>query len=135
RIPTPRFHVFPSGRAYRGPRALSVPLLVKAATADASLGISQASSVPDRERPRRRAEVVHTQAQSDAMAEEYLEGRQLYVGLIGNDRLTTCPVWELDFGSLADVQAGIATRKVKWDRAYQRRHGIHTGPAKGLPEG
>src|SRR5690606_41781217 len=42
---------------------------------------------------------------------------------------------ELDFGSLADVQAGIATRKVKWDRAYQRRHGIHTGPAKGLPEG
>jgi D-alanine-D-alanine ligase len=135
RIPTPRFHVFPWGRSYRQPRGLEFPLFVKSATDDASLGISQASIVHDAERLRERVEFIHEQAQSDALAEEYIEGRELYVGLIGNDRLTTFPVWELDFGSLAEVQAGIATRKVKWDRAYQRRHGIHTGPAKDLPEG
>nr|PZN70024.1 MAG: D-alanine--D-alanine ligase [Pseudomonadota bacterium] len=135
RIPTPRFTVFPWGRAYREPRELTFPLIVKSATDDASLGISQASIVHDPERLRERVEFIHAQAQSDAIAEQYIDGRELYVGIIGNDRLTTFPVWEMDFGSLTEVQAGIATRKVKWDRAYQRRHGIRTGPAKGLPDG
>jgi len=54
---------------------------------------------------------------------------------MGNERLTAFPLWELDFGTLPDVMAGIATRKVKWDRNYQRKHGIDTGPARNLPEG
>jgi D-alanine-D-alanine ligase len=135
RIATPRFHVFPWGRAYREPRELSFPLFVKSATDDASLGIAQASVVHDRERLRERVEFIHAQAQSDALVEQYIEGRELYVGVIGNDRLTTFPVWELDFGTLAGEQSGIATRKVKWDRAYQRRHGIRTGQARDLPPG
>ncbi|MFO7326781.1 MAG: D-alanine--D-alanine ligase, partial [Pseudomonadota bacterium] len=114
RIPTPRFTVFPWGRAYREPRELTFPLIVKSATDDASLGISQASIVHDPERLRERVEFIHAQAQSDAIAEQYIDGRELYVGIIGNDRLTTFPVWEMDFGSLTEVQAGIATRKVKW---------------------
>jgi D-alanine-D-alanine ligase len=134
RIPTPRFHLFPWGRAYREPRGLEFPLFVKSATDDASLGISQASIVHDHGHLRERVQFIHEQAQSDALAEQYIEGRELYVGLMGNERLTTFPVWELDFGKLSDVQAGIATRKVKWDPAYQRRHGIRTGPAEGLSE-
>ena len=55
--------------------------------------------------------------------------------MIGNDRLTTFPLWELNFGTLPDVMAGIATRKVKWDRKYQLKHGIGTGPALDLPDG
>jgi D-alanine-D-alanine ligase len=135
RIPSPRFHVFPWGRSYREPRGLGFPLFVKSATEDASLGIAQASVVYDRERLRERVEFIHAQAQSDALAEQYVEGRELYVGMMGNERLTTFPVWELNFGTLPEAQAGIATRKVKWDRAYQRRHGISTGPADALPEG
>jgi D-alanine-D-alanine ligase len=135
RIPSPRFHVFPWGRSYREPRSLGFPLFVKSATEDASFGIAQASVVHDRERLRERVEFIHTQAQSDALAEQYVEGRELYVGMMGNERLTTFPVWELNFGTLPEAQAGIATRKVKWDRAYQGRHGISTGPASALPEG
>jgi D-alanine-D-alanine ligase len=134
RIPTPRFHLFPWGKAWREPRGLEFPLFVKSATEDASLGISQASIVHDTERLRERVQFIHEQAQSDALAEQYIEGRELYVGVMGNERLTTFPVWELDFGKLSDVQAGIATRKVKWDPDYQRRHGIRTGPADDLPE-
>ncbi|HMA12286.1 MAG TPA: hypothetical protein VKO83_10390 [Steroidobacteraceae bacterium] len=134
RIPTPRFHLFPWGKAWREPRGLEFPLFVKSATDDASLGISQASIVHDSDRLRERVQFIHEQAQSDALAEQYIEGRELYVGVMGNERLTTFPVWELDFGKLSDVQAGIATRKVKWDPAYQRRHGIRTGPAEGLSE-
>ena len=132
RIPTPRFHLFPWGKAYREPRGVQFPLFVKSATEDASLGISQASIVHDRERLRERVEFIHAQTQSDALAEQYIEGRELYVGLMGNERLTTFPVWELHFGKLPGEQAGIATRKVKWDPAYQRRHGIRTGQAGDL---
>ena len=88
--------------------------------------------VHDLEKMRERVQFIHDQTQSDALAEQYIEGRELYVGVIGNDRLTTFPVWELDFGSLSDVQSGIATRKVKWDPAYQKRHGIRTGRAGHL---
>ena len=135
RIPTPRFHLFPWGKVYREPRNIEFPLFVKSATEDASFGISQASIVHDRDKLRERVEFIHQQTQSDALVEQYIEGRELYIGVIGNDRLTTLPVWELDFGTLNDVQSGIATRKVKWDRAYQRRHGIRTGLARGLPDG
>ncbi|HQR47930.1 MAG TPA: hypothetical protein PL152_01265, partial [Steroidobacteraceae bacterium] len=82
-----------------------------------------------------RVEFIHEQTHSDALVEEYIEGREIYVGVLGNDRLTTFPLWELNFGTLPEVMAGIATRKVKWDLKYQRKHGIGTGPARDLPEG
>jgi D-alanine-D-alanine ligase len=132
RIPTPRFHLFPWGKPYRRPRAVEFPLIVKSATEDASLGISQASIVHDLERLEERVLFIHEQTQSDALAEQYIEGRELYIGVIGNERLTTLPVWELDFGKLAEEQSGIATSKVKWDRAYQKRHGIRTGEVTDL---
>ena len=135
RIPTARFALFPRKRKFVAPRKLKYPLFVKSATEDASLGIAQASIVHDATRLKERIEFIHEQTSSDALVEEYIEGRELYIGVMGNDRLTTFPVWELSFGTLPDVMAGIATRKVKWDRRYQQKHGIGTGPARELPEG
>ncbi len=135
RIPTARFALLPRNRPYRPPRRLGFPLFVKSATENASLGISQASIVHDPQKLRERVEFIHEQTNSDALVEEYIEGREIYIGVIGNERLTTFPLWEMDFGTLPEVMAGIATRKVKWDRNYQRKHGIDTGPAKALPDG
>ena len=135
RIPTPGFAVFRRGQRYRIPRKMKFPLFVKSVTEDASLGISQASIVGDADRLRERIQFIHEQTNSDALVEEYIEGRELYVGVMGNDRLRTFPVWEMDFGTLPDVMAGIATRKVKWDKRYQTKHGIRTGAAQSLPEG
>lgn len=135
RIPTPGFAVFRKGQRYRLPRKLKFPLFVKSTTEDASLGISQASVVHDAEKLKERIEFIHTQINSDALVEEYIEGRELYVGVLGNERLRTFPVWEMDFGTLPEVMAGIATRKVKWDRNYQVKHGISTTKAQALPEG
>ncbi|MDQ1241803.1 MAG: D-alanine--D-alanine ligase, partial [Pseudomonadota bacterium] len=135
RIPTARFVLLPRNRRYREPRRLKFPLFVKSATEDASLGISQASIVHDGQKLKERVEFIHEQTSSDALVEEYIEGREIYIGVIGNDRLTTFPLWELNFGTLPDVMAGIATRKVKWDRKYQLKHGIGTGPALDLPDG
>ena len=135
RIPTARFALLPRHRRYREPRRLAFPLFVKSATEDASLGISQASIVYDGQKLRERVEFIHDQTKSDALVEEYIEGREIYVGVLGNERLTTFPLWELNFGTLSEVMAGIATRKVKWDRNYQQKHGIDTGPASDLPAG
>jgi D-alanine-D-alanine ligase len=135
RIPTPQFAVFRRGRKPLIPRRLRYPLFVKSATEDASLGIAQASVVDDPARLRERIAFIHEQTHSDALVEEFIDGRELYLGVMGNERVTTLAPWELGFGSLAGSALGIATRKVKWDRAYQERHGIVTGPAGALPEG
>jgi len=132
RIPTPQFALFRRGRRYRLSKKLTYPLFVKSATEDASLGISQASIVEDRARLKERIDFIHEHIKTDALVEEYIEGRELYVAVDGNERLTTYPVWEMDFGTLPDVMAGIATRKVKWDRKYQAKHGIRTGKAAEL---
>jgi D-alanine-D-alanine ligase len=132
RISTPSFQVFPFGKRFREPRRLRFPLFVKSATEDASLGIAQASLVDDMSSLRGRVEFIHEHVQTDALVEEYIDGRELYIGVMGNQRLTTFPVWEIDFGNLTGVQARIATRAVKWNRNYQERHGISTRKARNL---
>lgn len=134
RIPTPQFAVFRKGRRYRIPKRLKYPLFVKSTSEDASLGISQASIVHDAAKLKERIEFIHEQTNSDALVEEYIEGRELYVGVLGNEQLRTFPVWELDFGTLAEVQSAIATRRVKWDPKYQDKHGIKPRAAPGLTD-
>ena len=135
RIATPQFGLFRRGRKPRIPKRLRYPLFVKSAIEDASLGIAQASVVEDEARLRERIEFIHDQTHSDALVEEYIEGREVYLGVIGNERITQLAPWELTFGSMHKSSIGIATRKVKWDRAYQERHGIATDPAAELPDG
>jgi D-alanine-D-alanine ligase len=134
RVATPAFRLFPFGRRFRDPRGLKFPLFVKSSTEDASLGISQASLVEDMKSLRERVQFIHEQVESDALVEEYIDGREIYVGVLGNSRLTTLPPWEMDFGSLSQAQTRIATRKVKWDRRYQAKHGIKTAKAQDLSD-
>jgi D-alanine-D-alanine ligase len=133
RIPTPRFAVSRRGARLHVPRKLKFPLFVKSTVEDASLGIAQASVVEDAARLKERIEFVHEQVGSDALVEEFIEGRELYVGILGNERLTRLPVWEMVFGSLPESLAAIATRKVKWDKRYQEKYGITTRAAQELP--
>jgi D-alanine-D-alanine ligase len=135
RIPTPQFAVFRRGAKVQVPRKLKYPLFVKSTVDDASLGIAQASVCENAERLRERIQFIHEQVGSDALVEEFIEGRELYVGVMGNERLTRLPVWEMKFGSLPDSLPAIATRKVKWDRRYQEKYGISTEAAQDLPPG
>jgi len=72
------------------------------------------------------------EVQSDALAEEYVDGREIYVGVLGNSKLVALPPWEMDFGVLPRDQARIATHRAKWNREYQAKHGIKTGKARRL---
>ena len=130
RIPSPKFAVFPIGRKVVRPKKLGFPIFVKSVIDDASLGISQASVVRDDAGLAERVAFIHEHTQADALAEEFIEGRELYVGVIGNERLQTFPVWELVF-TKSDIPL-IATRKVKWDRNYQEKLGVETTLARNL---
>ena len=133
RVPTPQFAVFNRGAKLRVPRKLRYPQFVKSTTDDASLGIAQASVVEDEARLRERVAFIHEQVGSDALVEEYIDGRELYVGVLGNERLTRLPVWEMQFASLPENVAAIATRKAKWDGRYRSKYGISTRAAEDLP--
>jgi D-alanine-D-alanine ligase len=135
RIEVPEFALFPRGRKVRRPKNLKFPLLVKSATEDASLGIAQASVVGNDAKLHERVEYLHEQLSTDALVEEFVEGRELYVGVLGNSRLRTFPVWEMSFAGMPEGTAHIATAKVKWDHKYQEKYGISTGAAKHLPNG
>ncbi len=130
RIPTPGFVEIERGRKVRLTRKLKYPLIVKSAEEDASLGVYQASVVYDAEDLVERVEFVHRSVGTDAMAEEYVEGREITVGVLGNERLTTLPIWEMSFENLPESAENIATAKAKWNREYQKKIGVKTGPAK-----
>jgi D-alanine-D-alanine ligase len=134
RIPVPEFAVFRVGRAIQRPKRLQFPVIVKSLTQESSIGISQASVVEDDDKLRERVRFIHRKVGTDAIVERYVEGRELYVGVIGNLKLQVFPVWELKFEKLPEDRWRIATERVKWSGSYQKKYDITSGPANDLPE-
>jgi D-alanine-D-alanine ligase len=132
RIPVPEFATFHRGSPVRRPPRLEFPLIVKSLVHEASTGISQASVVEDDEKLRERVAFVHERIGTDAIVERYIDGRELYVGVMGNERLEVFPVWEIFLSRLPEGSWAIATESVKWNPRYQRKHRIKTGEAKDL---
>lgn len=134
RISVPEFAVFPKNRRVRRPFRLKFPLLIKSLVEEGSVGISKASIVHDDDALSERVEFVHRKIGSHAIAEQYIEGREIYVAITGNQRLEVYTPWELLIENRAEGAPLIATSKVKWDRAYQKKVGLSTEPADLAPE-
>jgi D-alanine-D-alanine ligase len=134
RIRVPEFEVFRIGRPIKRAKRLQFPLIVKSLTQEASIGISQASVVESDEKLKERVAFVHESIGTAAIAEQYIEGRELYVGILGNQALQAMPVWELFFTNMPEQSHRIATDRVKWSAKYQQKYGIDSGPAKELSE-
>jgi len=134
RIPVPEFEVFRAGRPIRRSKRLQFPLIVKSLTQEASIGISQASVVDGDEKLKERVTFIHESIGTAAIAEQYIEGREFYVGILGNQSLQALPVWELFFTNMPDGAKRIATDRVKWSVKYQKKYGIDSGPAKELAD-
>ena len=134
RIPVPDFAVVSRGRKARLSKRMTFPVIVKPLTQEASIGISQASVVDDEAKLKERVQFIHESIGTDAILESYVEGRELYCGLLGNQRAQVLPVWELTFTNMPEGQHRIATERVKWSRKYQDKVGVTTGQAKDLGE-
>jgi D-alanine-D-alanine ligase len=133
RIPVPEYTVVRRGRKPTLSKRLRFPLIVKSLFYDASAGISQASVVANEEQLARRVQFIHDSLGTGAIVEAFIDGRELYVGVAGNERLQVFPVWEMSFSKMPENTWRIATERVKWSTKYQKRHGIETGEAK-LPQ-
>jgi len=132
-IPVPAFETFPLGRKVRRPPELAFPLFVKSLTEHASLGIARASLVHTDEELEERVTFIHERVGTDAIAEQFIDGRELYVSLVGNERLRTFPTWELVVEDAPPSEPLIVTARVKHDLAYQSKRGVRLRAAEDLP--
>jgi D-alanine-D-alanine ligase len=120
----PNFVVIPRGQRIARLKRPKFPLLVKPVKEEASYGISQASFVTSDEQFKERVAFIHEKHDSDVIAEEYIEGRELYVSVMGNAKLTVFPIRELVFREVPPNEPKIATYKAKWDEEYRKRWGL-----------
>ena len=129
RVPVPEFTVVRRGRRPVLSKRLQFPLIVKSLFFEASAGISQASVVENFDQLQKRVTFIHDNLGTAAIVEQFVDGRELYVGVIGNERLDLLPVWEMSFAEMPDNRWRIATERVKWSTQYQKKHGIMTNAA------
>lgn len=120
------FTVYPRGQFDIRPSKLRFPLIVKPLTEDASIGIAESSVVKNDETLATRIAYVHEKIGCGALVEEYIEGRELFVGVIGNDKPLVLPAVELDFSKANSDKLKVYSFKAKFDSAYRTKWGIQS---------
>ncbi|MCR4338037.1 MAG: ATP-grasp domain-containing protein [Candidatus Omnitrophica bacterium] len=135
RLRVPRFQTFYRRHKVRRPQTIKLPAVIKPLCEEASRGISQASVVDSDQAFVERIKFIHENMNMDAIAEEYIDGRELYVSVLGSNRLTVLPAREMKFGEMSEDEPRIATYKAKWDDNYRDRWGIKSMFATKLPDG
>ena len=135
KIRVPNFAVFSPGSAIKKPKRLDYPLFIKPLREEGSVGISQDSFVENDAAFEQRVRFIHERLHQEALAEEYINGRELYVSILGNAPLRVLPFREVVFVDVPDGQPKFSTFKAKWDEAYRKRWGIQNIFAEPLPEG
>jgi D-alanine-D-alanine ligase len=132
RIHVPNFVTIARGKRIARPPRLKFPILVKPLKEEASIGISQASFVETDEQFKERVQFIHEKIDCDAIAEEYIEGREFYVSTMGNLRLKVFPIRELVFKEVPPDEPKIATYRAKWDEEYRKKWGLQNQFPEGL---
>jgi D-alanine-D-alanine ligase len=133
-VRTPRFVEIGQGEPCRRPADLAFPLIVKPVDEDASVGIAHASVVRDDEAMAERVAFVHDKVKTAAIVEEFIAGREIYVGVVGNDEPKAMPPIEMVFQEGVAEEQRIATFKVKWSTKYRESRGISNRIADDLPK-
>ena len=134
RIQIPRFVISRKSRPLRRLRRFSYPAFIKPLGLEGSEGIAQMSFADDETGCLERVRFVHESLKVDAIVEEYIDGREIYIGILGNHHLHVLPPRELFFHQIPEGEPRFATFRAKWDAAYRKRWGIKSGPAREIPE-
>ena len=135
RVRLPHFVVSHRAHPLRTLRRFTYPAFVKPVCEDASDGICRASFAKDEKEAIERAKFIHQKFNCDALIEEYIEGRELYLSVLGNHRLSVFPPREIFFSQVPEDVPKFATFHAKWNDSYREKWGIRNGPANPLPEG
>jgi D-alanine-D-alanine ligase len=122
-IPYPDFATFYPAAQFETGGNLRMPLFVKPLRMDASIGIDERSLVRNTQQLMERVTYIHKTFGDAALAEEYIEGREFYVGVLGNDSPTALPPLEMDFSGLDTGSVPIMDSRAKFDETSDRYHG------------
>ncbi|HSK78986.1 MAG TPA: ATP-grasp domain-containing protein [Thermoanaerobaculia bacterium] len=112
----PHYAVFSQNADFETAGKLRMPLFVKPLTADASIGIDGDSLVRDSTALMKRVIAIHDKVKDSALVEEYIEGREFYVGVLGNREPIAFPPIEMDFSGLPEGSPHILGSKAKWSK-------------------
>jgi D-alanine-D-alanine ligase len=135
RVRVPHFVISTESRPLKRLRRFVYPAFIKPVSEESSDGISKASFAKTEEEAIERAHFIHEKFHCDALIEEYIEGRELYLSVMGNRKLTVFPPREIFFDQVPADEPKFATYKAKWNDAYRKKWGIQNGPARELPPG
>jgi D-alanine-D-alanine ligase len=135
RVPVPPFVVSRCARPLKALAKSLLPVLVKPLAEEGSVGIARDSFAETEEQALRRANFLHQRMKTDVIVERYVEGRELYAGVLGDARLTVLPLRELTFSKVPEGEPRFASFKAKWDEGYRERWGIVNTFAEDLPAG
>lgn len=135
RVRVPYFLTFKKKQPLKSLKEFKFPAIIKPLGLEASEGISQTSFVEDEESALERVKWIHESLDVDAIVEEFIDGRELYVGVYGNDRQTkVLPPRELFFMQVPEGTPKFATYRAKWDTKYRKKWGIQNRPANKIDE-
>ncbi len=129
----PRFAVFSREAAFETGGNLRMPLFVKPLRSDASLGIGGKSLVHDAVALMERVAAIRKELNDWALAEEYIEGREFYVGVLGNTPAKALPPVEIDFTGFPEGVPKVMDSKAKWDERSKEYKGTRSVLAQ-LPD-
>ena len=113
---------------------LQFPVIVKPAREDGSIGIEFSAVVSSIKELLERIDWLHANFDSPVLVEEYIEGREMYVGVLGNDNPEALPVIELDLSKLPEGTPRIAAAEVKWGKGTKAYRDTKSAVATDLPE-
>jgi len=119
---TPHFATMYQGRLHWSDD-IHFPVIVKPKREDGSIGIEFSAVVGSIKELMERIDALHADLDSPVLVEEYIEGRELYVSVLGNETPTALPVVELNLSDLPEGTPKIAGTEVKWERgtdAYKK---------------
>jgi D-alanine-D-alanine ligase len=133
-IQTPKFLVAKKGKALPSLKKFQFPAIIKPLQLESSEGISQVSYVENEKEALARVKFVHERLEADAIVEEFIDGREVYVSILGNEKLSVFPPRELFFKQVPEDEPKFATYKSKWDQQYRKRWGIDSGWMDGISE-
>ncbi len=133
-IKTPQFLVLKKSKSMKSLKKFKYPAIIKPLQLESSEGISQVSYVENEKEATARIKFIHDKYSVDAIMEEFIDGRELYVSVLGNDKLNVFPPREMFFKQIPDDEPKFATYKSKWDQDYRKKWGIDSGWASHMPE-
>lgn len=134
RVPVPAFVVSRRSQPSKKLQRAIFPVMVKPLAEEGSVGISRDSFAETEEQALARANYLHDRLKQDVIIERYVTGREIYVGVLGNDRLKVLPPRELKFSKVPEGEPKFASFKAKWDEGYRERWGIFSAFPDDLSE-